>query len=83
MTDDVDEGHAGSAAITSFDLVNAVEVISISVFITGGAFLAAAALVGVLGSEPAIQSVQFAMAGTGGGLAAIGVFIRWLLGRYG
>jgi hypothetical protein len=67
----------------SFELVNIVEIISVSVFITGGAFLISGWLVGTIGSEPAIRSVQVSLAGTGGGFAAIGAFIRWLLNRYG
>lgn len=67
----------------SFELVNIVEIISVSVFITGGAFLVSGWLVGAVGSEPAINSVQLALGGTGGGLAGAGIFIRWLLSRYG
>ncbi|MDB2242407.1 hypothetical protein [Halorubrum ezzemoulense] len=71
------------SSIGSFELVNAIEVISISVFITGGAFLLSAWLVGVVGSSPATGAIQLAMSATGGGLAIIGAFIRWLLSRYG
>ena len=66
-----------------FSLVNVVEIISITVFITGGAFIASAWLIGVIASEPAADSVQLAMTGTGVGLSSVGIFIRWLLSRWG
>lgn len=70
-------------ADTSFELVNMVEIISVSVFITGGAFLISGWLVGAIGSGSTVESVQIALAGTGGGLGTTGLFVRWLLNRYG
>jgi hypothetical protein len=70
-------------ARTSLELVNIVEIISITVFITGGAFLASAALTGALGSTSNTNSIELSLYMTGAGLSAIGVFVRWLLSRYG
>lgn len=67
----------------SFGMVNIIEIISVCVFVTGGAFLATAWLIGVVTSTPPAGSLQIAMGATGTGLAVIGMFIRWLLSRYG
>ena len=77
------EGTSTISSQKSFGIINAVEVISICTFVTGGAFLVAGWLVGQLGSEPPTDNIQLALWGTGVAVAGIGGFTRWLLSRYG
>lgn len=74
-----------SDAAPSLDMTNIVEILVVSAFVTGGAFVASAWLVGAIGSGQllSIGAVQLALSGVGAGLLAISLFGRWLISAYG
>ena len=72
-----------SSSASNFELVDVIDLLAISIFITAGALLATSALISMLGSNQAAMSVRDAMQYTGGGLLFVMGFTRWLLSRFG